>query len=277
MVLITVMCLTIAYAIVYVRDSMTIYDDYEPIVYQKNENLYNAIRNCILKHKKEIKIDPKININDMTDSIEIIYNNDPEIFWLKSEWTARYETNCTTIIFDFKYSEDKIDEMEKSLNFQVNKIIKIADAKEITSDIEKFKFIRQYIMDNTIYDELADRDPDLMAHTAYGCLVENIAVCDGYSKAFKLIANRMGLDAGVVIGASEPATDSIDHAWNYVKIDSDYFWTDITWDDIAYDKYGLDIYQFFRLTDEELSKTHTVARNCKLNEFIPVCSKYVLI
>ena len=266
------MCFMTSYAVNYTRNKITIYDDYEPVIHNRND-IYDDLRNCILNGKKEIRIDPAIAIDDISDSIERIYNNDTEIFWLKSNWYALYEPTCTTISFEFKYSDEKIQQMRQDLEFAVKKIIKLSETKNNESDTDKFNFIRRYIMDNTIYDELSEKDDDLMAHTAYGCLVENVAVCDGYAKAFELIATRMGLSAGHVIGSSEPNTDGIDHAWNYIKIDDHYFWTDITWDDITYDRYNkFDMYQFYQMSDAELNETHTIAKDCKLNEFIPICN-----
>ena len=46
----------------------------------------------------------------------------------------------------------------------------------------------------------------------------------------------------------------INHAWNYVNIDGDYYHMDITWDDVP--EKNRSVYNFFNLSDNEISKDH---------------------
>ncbi|MCR5656633.1 MAG: InlB B-repeat-containing protein [Butyrivibrio sp.] len=66
-----------------------------------------------------------------------------------------------------------------------------------------------------------------VAHTAYGAFVNNSPVCDGYSKAFKMLLNKAGIECHVVAGLGGGGG----HAWNIVKIGGDYYEVDATWDD----------------------------------------------
>jgi uncharacterized repeat protein (TIGR02543 family) len=88
-----------------------------------------------------------------------------------------------------------------------------------------------------------------VAHTAYGALVEKKPVCDGYSKAFKMLMDKAGIETHVVAGS----TGSGAHAWNVVKIDGDYYEVDTTWDDNEIDGYPYNYlltHQYFNCTTD---------------------------
>lgn len=73
-------------------------------------------------------------------------------------------------------------------------------------------------------------DDDLarnMTHCAYSALIPNDAyepVCDGYSKAFKMVLDDLGIPCVLVSSAT--------HMWNNVKMDDGLWYNvDLTWDD----------------------------------------------
>lgn len=90
-----------------------------------------------------------------------------------------------------------------------------------------------------------------ISHTAYGALLNSKAVCDGYSKAAKLLFNECGIDAGIV------TSDSMNHAWNYIKMNGYYYFLDITWDDPVPETY-ISRYSYFNRNSNEMVKgNHT--------------------
>jgi hypothetical protein len=89
------------------------------------------------------------------------------------------------------------------------------------TDLEKLTAVYAYVCENVIYDENAAN-----CFTAYGALVEGKAVCQGYALAMMRLLNQAGVEADVVTGRS----GDVNHMWNMVKIDSEYFLLDATWD-----------------------------------------------
>jgi hypothetical protein len=59
---------------------------------------------------------------------------------------------------------------------------------------------------------------------AYGALIEGIAVCEGYSEAFKLLCDRAGIYCIIVTGE----LDGVGHAWNRVRINDKWYDVDVT-------------------------------------------------
>ena len=98
------------------------------------------------------------------------------------------------------------------------------------------------------------------AYTSYGALVMHRAVCAGYARAFQLILERMGIECGYVSGtAVNSAGDNEQHAWNYVKLDGEYYLCDVTWDDpVSADNSDINrlSHEYFCLSTEDMGRDH---------------------
>lgn len=93
------------------------------------------------------------------------------------------------------------------------------------------------------------------AFSAYGAAVNGRAVCEGYAKLFQLLCARFGIAATAVIG--QAGGDS--HMWNAVRIQSNWYYMDLTWDDsVDQSPPG---YSYYALTESELSATHVIDRS----------------
>lgn len=118
------------------------------------------------------------------------------------------------------------------------------------SDFDKEIAVHDYIVSNCQYGYPTDTDD---AYTAYGTLVLNQSVCDGYAEAFFLMMSCLGVDCDIVVGS----TDEGLHAWNQVKLDGEWYNIDLTWDDSLPDMGGYIKHTYVNVTDEELESTHT--------------------
>lgn len=97
------------------------------------------------------------------------------------------------------------------------------------SDYEKIKLVHDYLIDSVEYDSTISQDN---IYDIYGALVSKVCVCEGYAKAFQYLMNETGIDNVIVIGTgtnSNGETES--HAWNYVKLNDNWYAVDVTWDD----------------------------------------------
>jgi len=103
------------------------------------------------------------------------------------------------------------------------------------NDREKVRAIYRWMTHNIAYDDqgffsghTGDLSPD-------GVLKSRRAVCDGYAGLFKLLGQAAGLEVENISGYSKgysysvEGTDSINHAWNAVKIDGQWQLIDTTW------------------------------------------------
>ena len=118
-----------------------------------------------------------------------------------------------------------------------NSLSKLADylIEPAKNDREKVRAIYRWITHNIAYD-----DEDFFSgHTSdsslEGVLRSRRAVCEGYAGLFKLLGQAAGLEVENISGYSKgysysvEGTDTINHAWNAVKIDGQWQLIDTTW------------------------------------------------
>ena len=144
------------------------------------------------------------------------------------------------------------------------------DAKEIIDTIikphmpayEKVKVIHDYIVNNTRYDVqaaelfLQGEASDANAFTAYGVLINNKGVCQGYAEATQILLSLAGVPGELVIGYVDDGEGGyISHMWNMVFIHNKCYMIDTTWDDPVGAE-DIVIYDYFLVDSETLKQDH---------------------
>ena len=236
--------------------------------------LYNDI------FSKVSKGDIKISFDDFEEEEIIreykhVISEHPELFWLGDGYSYETKTdnNGKTVTFECAHiSMQNITEKRAEFDRIVDEILYEANSQK--TPYEKVIYIHDYIVDNTQYDqetysimnESKVSKEIYEATTAYGCLVNKKAVCSGYSAAFQLLMQKLGVQSGRVSGRKSGGED---HEWNYIVLDNEYYYVDVTWDDpINDDSQDLKTYEFFCITTDELNKTHEIDGD----QFVPECT-----
>ena len=101
------------------------------------------------------------------------------------------------------------------------------------TDYQIVYFINDYLVDTVTYDQTLSKN---FVHTAYGSLVNGLAVCDGYSYGAQYLLDGLGITNLVVSGdAYNPSTGASEgHMWSYVKLYDHWYGLDVTWNDPIY-------------------------------------------
>lgn len=159
------------------------------------------------------------------------FNTNPRFFYLDGfSWYYNSATGCiTTLIikYDNTYSKSEIKSMLAEYDAAVNSILQGISSS--WTDMEKALYLNDYFARNCAYDTTFASD---MIYTAYGVIVDKSAVCQGYALAYYELAEQLGIPCQLI------TSDSINHAWNMVKINGKYYQMDVTWDDPVYDMIG---------------------------------------
>ena len=125
-----------------------------------------------------------------------------------------------TLTVERVYNEDEI----KRINDKIDLVLK--DLKIDTSFVtnEDIKKVHDYIIENTTYDKnYKTEEESPLSGKANGSLLNNTAVCSGYTDAFALFLDRMNIP-NFKISTKE-------HIWNVVYFDNKWRHIDVTWDD----------------------------------------------
>lgn len=102
-------------------------------------------------------------------------------------------------------------------------------AKLTGNRYKDIKIIHDYLIENIEYDQNYTSNG---TYTIYGAFVDKKCVCDGYTKAFKCLADMAGIDCLIMQGTATNSNGQTEsHAWNTVSIDNKWYLLDTTWDD----------------------------------------------
>ena len=108
------------------------------------------------------------------------------------------------------------------------------------SELQIALSVHDYLAANSCYDE------SKTYYEGYDLLVRGTAVCSGYAEAYMDILKRAGVECTYVI------SEAMDHGWNLVKIEGQWYHVDVTWDDPVQDRQGRVQHTFFLLSDEQI-------------------------
>ena len=191
--------------------------------------------------KKEIE---KLSSTLDLSSYKIHYSNLSEYFW-----EAFYETPIAGAAYGYIYAGKcdyststgyvqtlylTVDYSDSEIGYRYERLL--AKTKDIIdgvdsswSDQEKVLYAHDYLAYSAVYDYenyYNDTIP-YTDYTAYGILIGNEGVCQGYAEAFYILMYLMDIDCNVV------QSDALNHAWNQVYIGGYWYHLDVTWDDEA--------------------------------------------
>ncbi len=225
------------------------------------EQLYQEISHF----QTVIRFDRNISAGEISSAVSEMERNHPEIFWINgySMRSSDVSSEITLKIIN-NYQPEELRQMAQILEMAAQTVLNSIGQND--SDYEKALAVHDYLVAHTEYDQAAVSQGKGLWSTAYGCLVNGMAVCQGYSQAFQLLMNRLGIECGICFGRAKEE----DHAWNYINLNHQYYWIDVTWDDPVTENYNFDWihHGYFLIDDAMLSRSRSLEVG---EQFIPVC------
>ena len=211
---------------------------------EKEQAVYEALYRGIAEKQEYIPLPYEIDGDIYSKIYCILEKQEGRYFYLGSSYYTAQKVRQAQIAY--RDDIDKSDEMiEKFNEAEVKAIDEISGQ---TSDYDKVRAINDYIVKNCVYVTGEDVE---YSPTAYGCLVEKKANCEGYAKAFGVLAADFGLESVLVTGKTDKGEN---HAWNQVKVDGEWYNIDVTWAD---NDNGDEVrHAYFLCTDKDFSETH---------------------
>ena len=213
-----------------------------PVQTQVLELLENALRarmDAVDVSEYHIKLDELIDVLN-----ELLW--EPEFFYYESS-TFHYdyyteEVTEVELLYLAEYGPSELAAFEEAVQAALSVLL------PDMSELQKALVLHDYLTQHIAYDYasyMAGTVPE-DSYNAYGALVKGTAVCEGYAKAYKVLLNRLGIDAIVV------SSLSMNHGWNLVKLDGAWYHVDVTWDDPAPDTLGKANHTYFLLSDSAM-------------------------
>jgi len=211
---------------------------------------YRLIYNSVFSHDSKIQI-PKISQSELTEVMIALRGDNPQILCLDRTYTYYDAVKSCYVLPDYISTAEECG--EKTLEMMTM-------AKDVVSSIPENAddFIKELYLHNALCSICSYSD-GVWADTAYGALITNQALCEGYTMAFKLLLDMAGLTSTVIRGnAVNSAGDKDTHIWNAVRLNGVWYYTDVTWDDpVTQADFDNVRHSYFNINDEELSLTHS--------------------
>ena len=173
----------------------------------------------------------------------VYINNGEEANYLNEEFSNKQDINLAL---------EKIEAIRKQIIHN-----------KTGNDYEDIKMVHDYLVENIEYDtSLQEKN----IYNIYGALVNKKSVCEGYARAFKYLLDGLGIESTMVIGKGiNSSGQSENHAWNYVKLENNWYAVDCTWDDPVIIGGGYignsSKYRYFLKGKEDMEKDHTTLGN----------------
>ncbi len=201
------------------------------------------------EYKTDISVESfGVNVKDIDSIFFSVLCENPDIFYINPhdfETTVRVETNDLISIRPYylltgSALTDAVAEFDKATEKYLEGI------SPDWSDCDKALYLHDKLVLTCEYD-MEEFNQDLLIFTAYGAMVMNDAVCEGYTLAYKHLLSKVGVESHYI--QSLPMR----HSWNLVYIDGKIYHVDVTYDDPSNDNLGRVEHKWFLLSDNEIS------------------------
>lgn len=231
----------------YGRSALAVLDRADVLLYA-----YDQIASGIEQHADEISLSGdgfSVQRSDLATVYDAYVNDYPQHFWRSNSYQYSYYGQ-TVLSFMPDYWINEADLSEAKNTFEQEVVQLLDGVEELENEFDREKLIHDRLADRVVYASGEN------AHNAYGAIVEGKAVCDGYSRAFQYLLYRAGIQSFVVTGSSiNPSTGLAEgHAWNLVRINGEYYHTDLTWNDQSS---GI-FYAYFNVSQERIEEDHMI-------------------
>ena len=125
--------------------------------------------------------------------------------------------------------------------------------------VSQIKGVHDYLVDHLEYDSTISQNN---IYNLYGALINKCTVCEGYARAFKYMMDDLGVPCLIACGTGINSSGQMEnHAWNYVRLNGNWYAIDVTWDDpiiIGNGYVGNSIkYKYYLKGSDEFFTNHT--------------------
>ena len=197
--------------------------DSAPMFFSSNKTVTSAkqlLVEGLQNADEEIELSlAKLLADDLAGLYQDIMNSHPELFYVEFEYSYTCDNSgfVSTVLPTYTMANDEIKKNKAEYSFELQKIV--SQINPSLSDLEKIVFVHDYLCANFSYDKTES------VFDSYTFFVNKTGVCQSYTLAFIAIMNELNINVGYA------ASDSMNHIWNVVESDGDWYHVDVTWDD----------------------------------------------
>ena len=189
--------------------------EYSEVLFKDSEKISKAL----FEKKTEIKIETREDAEKLADVYEWIVNAEPELFYVEDIVKIKEDENSLIIYPQYK-DEGSLLAFDSGKEFKEEVKRILSCVTDDMTDLEKALAVHDYFARFYEYDYSYSRSG-----------IEQIfrdkkGVCQAYADGYTYIMQeKLGVECYTI------SSDALNHAWNVIKIDGDWYHVDITHDD----------------------------------------------
>ncbi len=158
--------------------------------------------------------------------VNYIGNEIPEAFHVNYAFSVRSSGGYLYDLTNITYRCTPAEYAAKMVQFRQNAAWLLRDlSAPALTDVEKALLIHDRLVTWTFYGFCGSEATGSPCYTVEGPLLMHEGVCSGYARLYGYLLKQVGIESQYV------ESDSLNHAWNMVKINGDWYHVDTTWDD----------------------------------------------
>lgn len=206
-----------------------------------------------------------------------VMNDHPEFFYVNGYQYTEYTLGDTVtgITFSGTYSMTAAEAEQTRLMVEQRLAECLEQAPLQEDEYSTVKYLYEWLINHTEYDPAAENNQNICS-----VFLQGRSVCQGYAKAMQYMLQAADIQCVLVTGF----TDGERHGWNLVRVNGEYYYLDPTWGDASYasgsadnvlDAYVPAInYDYFLVTTDEITRTHSIEKAVELPECTAVADNY---
>lgn len=212
-------------------------------------------------HGNQVNTHIKYSTTELKKIYQAIELDNPELFFVNFKQVS-FQIGALNSVVHIEYfmNIDETTVLKNELKLKIKEVFSHSPLKNEDSIYTKCRWIHHYLVKNIKYSYETLSHPDFYSESFRidGVFIHQSAVCEGISKAFKILCNHIGIASMVVLGSAcgENESQYLPHAWNIVKLGLDFVHIDATWDTNISQKSRFDRYDYFCISDTWIRKDH---------------------
>jgi len=165
------------------------------------------------------------NVNALAS---LIFTQMPTVFHVSTfSYGPSYSSTIGYILPEYHYDADTYKAMMAEVDERAEEMVGDLKDNDALSDVQKTLLVHDRLANFCEYTLIEDTNaPEfLTTHSIYGAMVTGDAVCQGYAAAYTYMLDKLDIPSYICVSTA------LNHAWNIVYVNGNYYHVDVTFDD----------------------------------------------
>lgn len=211
------------------------------------EFLEAEVKEALLEGKTEVDVS-KYGIDSKTYKLYALSYFSPYL-GMNMKINAYYSTQNYNYVYLGLNNQMSLQETKNyfaQVDEKVNEILSVVS--DDMTDLEKALAIHDYFVYSAEYDydNYLNNTIPSESYSSAGLFMKGTGVCNAYAYGYQYIMTKLGIECYVT------SSDSMNHAWNIIKLNNKYYHVDCTWDDPVPDTKGRVLHSHFLASDSKM-------------------------